>query len=95
MQPHVPYSTPSSFRLSLEELPTLASLNAVLKNRSVLVGIECARAADLMRQRAVKSIEAVALDLGPDPKRRDAERAGTEGPEEATDRSRDEGTCSC
>ena len=48
-----------------------------------------------MRQRAVKSIEAVALDLGPDPKRRDAERAGTEGPEEATDRSRDEGTCSC
>jgi hypothetical protein len=64
----------------------------MLNHRSVLVGIESAGMSHLARHRAIQCIEAMALDLGPDPERRDAERAGAKGPEETAEGGGDKGT---
>ena len=82
-------------RRGLEELPALASLNAVLKHSIILIRIKCTRTSHRAGHRTVQRIEAVASDLSPEPKRGDAERAGAEGPEETAKGGGDEGTCTC
>lgn len=79
----------------LEEPSTLPSLNAVLNHRSMLVGIKSPGASHLTRHRAIQRIEAMTFDLGPDPERGDAKRAGAEGPEETAEGRGHEGTCTC
>lgn len=67
----------------------------MLNHRSVLVCIKSAGAGHQARHRAIQRIEALALDFGPYPECRDAERAGAEGPEETAEGRSDEGTCTC
>ena len=82
-----------TYAAALKEPPTLPRLNAVLNHRSVLIGIKSAGARHRARHRAIQCIEALALDLGPDPQEGDAERAGTEGPEETAKGRGDKGAC--
>lgn len=82
-------------RKLLEESPALSSLNTVLDYGSVLIRIKSASARHLTRHRAIQRIEALTLDLSPEPERRDAERARAEGPEETAEGRRDEGTYTC
>lgn len=87
--------SPRTNHAQLEEPPTLSSLNAVLNHRSVLVGIKGAGTSPLARHRAIQRIEAMALDLGPDPECGDAQRARAKGPEKTAEGGGDEGTYTC
>lgn len=72
-------------RAQLKELSALSRLNAVLKHTGVVVSIERARAVGFSGYGTIQRIEAVALEASPEPKCADAERAGTECPEETAD----------